>query len=109
MGGASRSSWLVKEMGSLGQISTVDLANPDWLELAATMCEGPDGRGGADAVVDGVGGPLLVQIAERLIRPRGAVLRYGSVSGPPDEDALATALEARALRVISVGVDGALA
>lgn len=106
--GGFRAAWLEKELGKAhrGRISAVDITSTGWLALAAALCACSDEGGGADGVIDGVGGPALVDIARRLLRPRGKVVRYG-VAGGQEADAAAMGAASRELNLALVNESAA--
>jgi len=105
--GSSRVSWLMQEVGPLGTLSAVDVTTSDWWKLAAMLCDAGDAgeASGADGVIDGVGGVLLPQSAEHLVRIRGKLITYGAVSGQPDKTVMDTVIQNRALQVIHEGAN----
>jgi len=111
--GTERGSWLMREYGHLGTLAVVDLSEEEeeerWADLASVCCGGePEEGGGADGLLDGVGGPQLAPALARLVKPRGAFVSFGALAGPPDEAAVAEAVKARALRVIREGATSVL-
>jgi len=106
--GAERCAWLTKELGAAGgpkarggAVSFVDLNAPDWHELAASLCDcHPDGTGGADGVIDGLGADLIVRAAERLVCTRGTLVSYGTLLGPPNQAELDAAMQSRNIRMV---------
>lgn len=102
--GDERGSWLLEEYGASGQLSVIDCSDPSWLQLTTTLCNGtPEEGGGADGVIDGVGGSQVVEMANELLRPRGTLIIYGATAGPADEGELLAASKRRKLRWLQEG------
>lgn len=98
--GSERASWILQEYGALGTLSVVDCDEEGWCELAASLCDGgPEEGGGADILLDGIGGPQVIQ-AVGLVRPKGSLVIYGAIAGLPDSDLLDEAVKRRSLRLI---------
>jgi len=93
-----------------GLISAVDILAPNWQDLAAMLLsdESADDGGGADGVIDGVGGPVLIEICQKLVRARGKVVTFGAIAGEPDPAELDVAMRARDLRFSPESAAGTL-
>ncbi|CAE7507525.1 unnamed protein product [Symbiodinium natans] len=88
--GPERAAWIAKELVGCGSIAVVDTDAPGWIRLAFPMSgkgeliappDSTDVGGGADGIIDGVGGEVLALALEELLRVRAIVVRYSAVLG----------------------------
>jgi len=82
--GPERASWLAKELSDCGAVAVVDTTVPEWVKLASFICskgESPDEDddvcGGADGILDAIGGEVLTLAAQYLLRVRAIIVRFG--------------------------------
>mmetsp|Transcript_16560 Transcript_16560/g.27437 ORF Transcript_16560/g.27437 Transcript_16560/m.27437 type:complete len:354 (-) Transcript_16560:56-1117(-) len=82
--GPERASWLAKELSDCGSVAVVDTEAADWVKLGCFVCskgESPDDDddvvGGADGMLDGIGGEVLTLTAQHLLRVRAIIVRFG--------------------------------
>ncbi|CAJ1343342.1 unnamed protein product [Effrenium voratum] len=93
--GPERAAWLAG--AGLAGLPSAELAvvdtNSDWVRLAAPMCgkgelmspESQDVCGGADGIIDAVGGEVLALAAEHLLRVRATVVSFGNAACESNE------------------------
>ncbi|CAK9018616.1 unnamed protein product [Durusdinium trenchii] len=96
--GPERASWLAKELADCGKVAVVDTAAEEWVRLASLLCSGESVAvgdhleeaehvcGGADGMVDGLGGEVLTLSAQYLLRVRATLVRFGGEELPSLEE-----------------------
>lgn len=113
--GSARLSWISREYGASGLLSLVDVLEDSWVDLLGALVGAPaggaenasDGSGGADGIIDGCGGHILLESAS-VLRPRGCIVRFGSVAGGTDEAALNSFAQGQQLRIVNESARNAL-
>eukprot|EP00435_Cladocopium_sp_Y103_P036955 s863_g9.t1 len=97
------------ELSDCGSVAVVDTEAPDWVKLGCFVCskgESPDDDddvvGGADGMLDGIGGEVLTLAAQHLLRVRAIIVRFG---GDEQADLFPQAVQRLRLQVMRETVE----
>lgn len=97
--GEARLGPLMLKFGKNSGMCFVDCTAPDWIGQVLHYCEiDKSGVASVDGVVDGMGGDIVIQIAQQVVRPHGFVVRYAAHAGLPDLEKLSAVARSRSLR-----------